>query len=162
MAQNPNVSLLDAPQITKRVFDVENDSVRVSLAEATGMQIELNADDGDNVAVLGKASSTKASITNASTGVILPAQSCEGMKSVQLFANTTSTITGPQVLTVEVSPSDTDDVWVSTALTLTPTTAVGAAMGTALTNLVAKRIRVKTAAAITSGAADIYLVMQGV
>lgn len=163
MAQNNNISLLDSAQILKRVVDPANDSIRVILASGLDLAIELDAADGDNVAVLGKGSSTKASITNANTGVIVAAASCAGMKSFQLYTKTTSAIVGAQACTVEISPSDADDVWIATTLTVTPSTTNGTVvMGTALSNIVARRIRVSIAAAITSGTFDIYLVNQGV
>jgi len=163
MGLNTNISLLDTGQLVKRVFDSDNDSVRITLAEATGIAIELSAADGDNIDVKGLSTSTKASLTSASTGTIVAATDCNGIKSFQLYTNTTSTIVGAQVCTVQISPSDTDDVWIDTALTVTPSDTLSVVvMGTALTNIVARRVRVKIAAAITSGTFDIYLVRQGV
>lgn len=104
----------------------------------------------------------KASLTSASTGVVVPAISVVGMKSFSLITNTTSTIIGAQVLTLEISPHDTDNVWVATSLTVTPSLTSGVtATGTVLST-VARRARVSTAAAITSGTLDVYLNAQGV
>lgn len=104
----------------------------------------------------------KASLTSASTGVVIPAVSVVGMKTFNLVTNTTSTIIGAQVLTLEISPHDTDNVWVATGLTVTPSLTSGVtAIGTVLST-VARRARVSIAAAITSGTLDVYLIAQGV
>lgn len=106
-------------------------------------------------------SSTKASVTTG-TGTVLSATSCVGMKSFNLYSNTTTTVVNGQVLTLEVSPSDTDNVWKATTLTITPSGTVSTVvMGTANSAIVGRRVRVTTAAAIDSGAYDLYLVMQG-
>lgn len=163
MALNSNITQLDSGQIIKRLFDVSNDAIRMVLAEATGIAIELSRADGDSVAIAGDGSSTKASLTNANTGVVLAAQDCSGMKSFNVYTKTTSTITGPQLCTVEISPSDSEDVWIATTLTITPSTTLDVVvMGTALSNIVAKRVRVSIASAITTGSFDLFLVQQGV
>lgn len=161
MATNPTPSLLDSPQIVKRVFDPLNDSVRVNLGDINGLSFNISA-TGDTIGVQGVSSSTKVSLTASSTGVVIPAMSCVGIKSFQLYTNTTGTITGAQALTVEVSPSDTDDVWKATTLTVTESTTSGTViMGTANSAIVARRVRVSIAAAISSGTFDAYLVLQG-
>jgi len=162
MGLNLSTSLLDNAQIIKKVFDSSNDAVRTVPAEVTSFAIEVDAADGDNIAVKGLSGSTKASITNTNTGVIIAAADCSGYRSFNLYTNTTTIIVGPQACTVEVSPSDTDNVWKATTLTVTPDATVGnVIMGTVNSAIVARRIRVSIAAAITSGAFDIYLVMQG-
>lgn len=163
MSVNPSISQLDAGQIVKRTFDSTNDATRIVLAEATGIAIELDSADGDNVGVQGNNSSTKASITSANTGVIVPAASCAGMKSFNLYVVTTATITGSQACTLEVSPSDTDNVWIATSVTVTPSGTLGVVVaGTASSSIVARRARVSIAAAISTGTFDIYLMEQGI
>lgn len=161
MGQNNSPSMLDAPQIVKRIFDAANDSLRVNLGDVNGLSFNLSA-SGDTIGVQGVSSSTKASITSSNTGVIIPAMSCVGIKSFQLFTNTTSTITGAQAITVEVSPSDTDDVWKATTLTATEsTTNATVIMGTVNSAIVGRRVRVSIASAISSGTFDAYLILQG-
>lgn len=163
MAVNPSPSQLDASQITQRTFDASNDAIRTVPAETTAFSIELDATDGDSIQVVGTSSSTKASLTNASTGVVVPAASCAGTKSFNLYTKTTATITGPQACTLEVSPHDTDDVWIATTLTITPSATLNdVVMGTANSSIVARRARVSITAAITTGTFDIYLVKQGI
>lgn len=162
MAANPSPSKLDTLNMAQRAFDETNDSIRVELGVNSGVAIQID-DTTDSIASRGISSSTKVSLTSASTGVVIPAASCVGMKSFQLYSNTTSTITGSQACTVEVSPSDTDNVWKATTLTITPdTTNAGVVMGTLNSAIVARRIRVSIAAAISSGTFDLYLVKQGV
>lgn len=163
MSINPIPSLLDAPQIVKRVFNGTNDSIRVNIGDANDLSVTMSALAGDSVNTYPSGTSTKASVTNANTGTILPATSCVGMKSFNLYTRTTATITGAQVCTLEVSPHDTDDVWIATALTITPSTVNGTTVaGTPTTSIIARRCRVTIAAAITTGTFDIYLVAQSV
>lgn len=161
MAVNPSPSKLDQLNMAQRSYDEANDSIRVELGANSGVSLQLDAAT-DSISVQGVSSSTKVSLTNASTGVVIPAASCVGTQKFQLYSHTNTTITDSQVCTVEVSPSDTDNVWVATSLTNTPdTTAGNSVMGTAVTNIVARRARVSIAAAITSGTFDLYLVKQG-
>lgn len=161
----PNLTptLLDSPQIVKRIYDETDDAIRIKIASGVDFAVELNADDGDSVESRGISGSTKVSLTSASTGVVVAAFDCKGMKSFNLYTKTTSTIVGAQACTFEVSPSDVDDVWVATTLTVTPSTVNGTVvMGTANSNIVPRRGRVSIAAAITSGTFDLYIVRSGV
>lgn len=163
MSQNPAVTQLDTAQAMKRVYDEANDAIRVEVGSGTSFALSINADSGDSVVSIPNVKEVKASITSANTGVIVPATTCIGMKSFQLYTNTTSTITGTQVCTLEVSPSDSDDVWKATSLTITPSaTNAVVVMGTVNTAIVARRMRVSIAAAITTGTFDIYLLGQSV
>lgn len=160
MATNPTPSKLDLTQINQRTFDSANDAVRVSMG-STSFGVTLDSADGDNVAVKGLSSTTKVSLTNASTGVVVPAQDCSGYKTFNLFTKTTATLVGPQVCTLEISPSDTDNVWFATSVTVTPSGTNGVVASGTPATLVARRARVSIAAAITSGTFDLYLVMSG-
>lgn len=163
MSLNSNPSLLDSPQIIKRVFDGTNDSIRVNLGDVNGLSMSLSAASGDSVVNHPDSLTAKVSLTSASTGTVLPAQSCVGMKSFNLFTNTTATLVGAQTCTLQISPSDTDDVWIDTSLTITEsTTANTVVAGTASSAIVARRCRVKIASTITSGTFDLYLVAQAV
>jgi hypothetical protein len=153
--------MLDNNQIIKRIYDETNDAIRVEIGTGTTFGLNISADSGDSVTSVPSVTEQKASITSASTGVIVAASSCVGLKSFQLYTNTTSTITGAQVCTVQVSPSDSDNVWVSTSLTITPSTTNGTVItGTVNTGIIARRMRVSIAAPITSGTFTIYLLGQ--
>jgi len=145
----PLASLLSGGQIAKRVFDQPTGSVRVIPSPLTAFEIEST-----NTA-------QKASVTNTSTGVIVPAFSSVGLKTIALYTHTTSTITGPQVCTLEVSPSDTDEVWIATATTITESATNNAVVMSAIGSICARRARVSIAAAITTGTFDIYVVGEG-
>jgi hypothetical protein len=193
MSKNSSPSLLDAPQIVKRVYDEANDSVRVNLGDVNGLSFNISS-TGDSILAVGTTdgttsgtqkviklgadgtvqisgtytytpagSSTKASLTSASSGTVLGPVSCVGMKSFNLYTNTTSTITGAQALTVQVSPSDTDNVWINTTLTATESTVNGTVIaGTNNTSITGRRVQVVIAAPISTGTFDAYLVMNGV
>lgn len=53
MSKNLSPSLLDAHQITKRVYDEDNDAVRVEVASGTSFAISVDAADGDNLLIQG-------------------------------------------------------------------------------------------------------------
>lgn len=156
-------SLLDSGQIIKQIYSDADAAIKIIPSSNTTFGIELDASDGDNVATKGLSSSTKVSITNANTGVIVPAASCDGYKSFNIYTKTTSAITGSQACTLEYSPSDTDDVWFASTVTATPSGSNGVGVaGTPSNAIVARRVRVSIAAAISTGTFDLYLVMQGV
>lgn len=162
MSKNLTVTQLDAGQVFKRVYDEANDCVRVEVGGGTSFELNLDATAGDTVGVQGNGTQQKSSLTNASTGVVIAPFSCVGMKSFNLYTNTTATLTGAQVCTLQVSPSDTDNVWISTSLTITPSGTNGTViMGTANSAIVARRAQVIIAAAISTGTFDLYLVAQG-
>lgn len=159
MAVNSSISELDAAQIVKRTYQVADDAVRTVLATTTGMAIVL--DRSDEVTTYAGTVTGTADLTSASTGVVVAAFSVVGMQRINLFTKTTTTITDAQVLTLEISPSDTADVWIATALTVTPSTTANTVIaGTVLSNLTARRARVSTTA-ITSGTYSVYVVGQG-
>lgn len=156
-------TLLSADRVIKNAYDEATQALKTIPASSTSFEIELSAADGDNVQTIPKDINTKVSLTTSSTGVVVPVMSAVGIKSINVVTNTTSTLTGPQVLTLQYSPSDSDDVWISTSLTVTPSGTNGVAVaGTALTSLVARRVRVSIAAAISSGTFDVYVVGQAV
>lgn len=161
MSKNTAITSLDAPQLVKRVYDEANDAIRVEIGTGTTFGLNISADSGDSVVSVPNVTELKASVTHTSPSVIIPASPCIGMKSFQLYTNTTSTITGAQVCTVFLSPSDSDNVWIASTLTITPsTTANTVVMGTVNTSIVARRIEVQIAAPITTGTFDIYFVAQ--
>lgn len=159
MPLNTPISDLDANQIVKRVFNVADDAIRVSLGDTLGMAMNISSAAGDSITSVGNSITQKASITSANTGTIINAFSVVGMSSFNLYTNSTSAVVGPQAVTLQVSPSDTDNVWIAVSLTATPSTSSGTVvMGTALTNVVARRARVVVAGALTSGTVDVYVV----
>jgi hypothetical protein len=163
LSKNLSPSLLDAPQIVKRAFDEANDAIRVEVGIGTSFGLNLSADSGDSITSIPQVLENKVSVTSANTGTIVPAATAIGLKSFNLFTKTTSPLVGAQVCTLQVSPSDSDDVWIDTTLTITPSgTNNTVVMGTVASNIIARRIRVNIAAAITSGTFDIYLVGQAV
>ncbi len=166
MAKNQTISQLDSGQLVKRVYDEANDAIRVEIGTGSSFAIGISADSGDSVVTVPTVTEVKASLANASTGtgtVVIPATTCIGMKSFNLYTNTLTDITGAQVCTLQVSPSDSDNVWISTSLTITPSATTGTVvMGTVATGIVARRFRVIIAAAITTGTFNLYALGQSV
>ena len=160
MAVNPTSTQLDPSQAFRRCYSEAEDAIRTIPSSATSFEIELSAADGDNITAIPSLLSVSASITSASTGVVVPATACTGIKSVALYIKTDTTIVGPQVCTLEVSPADSGDVWAATTSTITPSTTAGVVVLTAPIAIAARRLRVSIAAAITSGTATLYVVGQ--
>lgn len=154
----PNASLLSGGQIAKRVFDESVGAVRIIPSDGTEFSIELSASEGDSVQTQSVQSAQSASLTNASTGVVLPAFSVVGLTKVALYTATTSTIVGTQTCTLEVSPSDSANIWIATAATITPSLTNGVVVYTAPVTISARRARVSIASAITSGTFDLYAI----
>lgn len=157
-----SMSLLDSGQVIRSVYDEVTGALKTVPASASSFSIELSATDGDSVAVQGNtADPSTSNITNASSGEVLAPISVVGMKSIQLYVQATSAITGPQSLVVEISPSDSGSVWATTALSVTTPTANGSVnVGTVLP-IVARRARVTMATPITTGTATLHVLIQG-
>jgi len=157
-----SITMLDHPQVIRSVFDETTQSLRTVPGSTTAFEIELSADDGDSAKIQGRSKdASKVSITSSNTGVVVPALDCEGMKSFQIYVKTTTAITTPQVLTLQLSPHSTDDVWFSTTCTVTPSSTLNTVVASSLFTGIAKRARVSIASAISDGGADIYLNVQG-
>lgn len=161
MAQNTNVTELDTAQALKRSFDSTNDALRVDIISSLASSIEIDSVT-DSITNVPKSSVQKASLTSASTGTVIAAFSVVGVKTIQLYTNTTATLTGPQACTVEVSPSDTDDVWIATSITVTESGTNATVIAGTSGSICARRARVKIAAAISTGAFDLYAVAQAI
>lgn len=161
MGLNPSPSQLSPSQIAKKIFDGDNDAIRISLGDTTGIAIELSASDGDSVETQARSVSQKASLTSASTGVVIAAFDAKDLKRFNLHTKTTSTLTGPQVLTLEYSPHDSDNIWIASSITVTPSGTNGAVVSGTAADVLARRVRVSIAAAISTGTFDIYLIGQG-
>ena len=121
----------------------------------------LKQSDFEQVIQLTAPVGASGNLTTSATGNnIVGPVSCIGNKTIQLYAVSTSAVTSPQLLTVQISPDDTADIWIDTALTTTPSVSNGTVvMGTVLTNVCARRARVKTAAALGAGTAVAYLIV---
>lgn len=185
MSQNTNITELDGGQAFKRTFDSSNDAIRVDIISSLASSLSIAASDGDTIISVGtengdvggtqhamkvssdgtvinqpNAYAAKASITSATTGVIIPAFSAVGLKTFNLVTKTTATLTGAQACTLEVSPSDTDDVWIASSVTVTESGTLNVVVSGTAASIVARRTRVSIAAAISTGTFDIYLVAQ--
>jgi hypothetical protein len=149
---------LSQQQILNQVFDSVTDCLQVELGANTGVDLALSSAT-DSITTVPTNTAQKASLTPDNTGVVMGPFSIVGMSSLQLYTNTTSALTGAQTCTLQISPSDTDNVWLSTSLTATPSdTASAVESGGALTGVVARRAQVVIAAAISTGGFDLYCV----
>lgn len=157
---NPNPSLLDLNQALVRTIDSVNDAQRVTIAAASDFQIEVDATDGDTIVAYSGTLSTKASITATNTGVVVGPVDCSFYAKAMIYCNTTTAITTPQAVTLQVSPSATDNVWFTTTLTLTPSVTLNTVVASTILDIDAVRCRLSIASAISNGAANLYLVLR--
>jgi hypothetical protein len=150
---------LSADQAIKSAYDESSQALKTIPAAATSFSVELSADDGDSVSAFRRQLASKTSLTNANSGTIVAAFDVAGINIINMHSNTTATITGAQVCTLQFSPHATDNIWINTSITLTPSTTSGTIVsGTQIANLNAVRCRVIIAAAITTGTFDLYIV----
>lgn len=152
-------SKLDLGQILRGAYDEANEALKTVPAAATSFSIELDAADGDSVSAYRRQLSSKTSLTNANSGTVVAEFDASGINVINMHSNTTTNIVGAALLTLQFSPHSSDNIWINTSITLTPSLTSGTVVsGTQISNLNAVRCRVITAAAITSGTFDLYIV----
>lgn len=134
MACNPKISELDPPQIARRTFDGEHDATRVVFAHDHETAIEVRAEDGDSVLAL------PMSLVITDDQII----DASAIKNVCLYTDGAAT--------VQISPSDTDNVWLN-LISLTAATP-GTMEKSAILPICARRIR------IYASVGSVYLVCQ--
>jgi len=157
---NPNLSELDLNQALKRTIDADADATRVLLASGTDFAIELDAADGDNVAIRSLLLSQTILVNSSSTGTIIAEFSVEGYKDFQLMAKNLGAITGTCTVSLQISPVASGDVWLASGVTLA--IAGSADQLGSISNLLAKRARVVVSSnTISGGSADLYLMVRG-
>lgn len=99
-------------QIAQSVYDESNEAIRTTIQNME-IAIELSADDGDSVEIRKPLFSGKATVPSTTASSTVVAQGDTRYFSEYLIAvNVTSVITSSALkVEVDVSPSDTDDVW---------------------------------------------------
>lgn len=157
MALNPSISQLDLAQLQKRTIDAANDAVRMVLAEATGIAIELSAADGDSVLAEKSISEESGSITVASSGELVAPLNVSLKSELQLLVDVGAGITGSATVSIEISPEDSGSVWIPSGVTLAITGATN--LKSSKVSDIAKRARVVLSGvnSISAGTATIYL-----
>lgn len=106
------VSKLAPHQITQIVYDPSSESIKTSIQNME-IAIELDADDGDSVETRLPLLSDSVNVgTDANNNDILITVDVRYFSEFLIAAYTTQAITASGLqLQVEVSPSDTDNVW---------------------------------------------------
>ena len=99
-------------QIAQDVYDEANSAIRTTLQNLE-IAVELSADDGDSVEVRKPLFNGKATVPSGTLSQTVVAQGDTRYFSEYLIAvNVTSPITSSALkVEIDVSPSDTDDVW---------------------------------------------------
>lgn len=117
MAINPNKTRMDWNTALKNCVDANEDALRIILTSAMELQMELDAEDGDSVLAFPKSDILTEGEMDA-----------KRLKRGMLFSS--------GVVSVEVSPLDSGDVWLSISTMNTPSLAKSAVL-----DLCCRRIR---------------------
>jgi len=106
-------------QAIKNSFDENTNSLRTNISNLE-VAVELSADDGDSVITVPKAINAYASLNGpqALGATIIPATGVSYCSQVSIMVNNAD---GATQIAIEVSPSDTLDVWHQISTHLAPT-----------------------------------------
>lgn len=155
---NPNKGLVDNSQILRRSYDAVVEALRFIPAQGTEFAIELDAADGDNVAVPNSASfsMSSASLTNIASGNAIAPFSSAGSKSFQLYCEVLATAgastAGAIVVKLELSPSDSGAFMQAATMTIPLGSATGFMLQSTLLSALSRRLKVSiTSNALVAG-----------
>lgn len=156
---NPNISDLDPGQIPNRVFDEENDAIRTIVAGETQFSVELLHTDGDSVYDYSPQNPTSGTLlsTASANDVVIAPFSVVGYNIGTIYSNTLAGVSVLGTVKVQISPSDSADVW-SDVVSLNTGAAPGVVTRAAVDLAIARRMRVVAVTATTGGNATIYLI----
>jgi len=106
-------------QAIKNSFDENTNSLRTNISNLE-VAVELSADDGDSVITVPKAANTYAVLNGPQPNgaIIIPATNVSYCSQVSIMVNNAD---GATQIAIEVSPSDTLDVWHQISTHLAPT-----------------------------------------
>ena len=156
---NPNQTDLDFTQALKRCVNSQDDSLRVELGSATGFNVALSAAEGDSVLSVAQQNNGTGSVTssNGATDVVVAAMDVSQSRELQLFCDVGAGLTGSATAIIEISPSDSANVWISSGISLA--LSGSANLKSTKVSDIAKRARIKLSAnSITVGTASLYLI----
>ena len=104
-------SKLSPHQIAQSVYDEQNDSIRTTIQNME-IAIELDAADGDSVEARKPLFHEEVEVTSGTaSGTVLGQGDVRYFSEYQIAVQTTGVSGAGIEIHVEVSPSDTDDVW---------------------------------------------------
>lgn len=139
-------SKLDPNQIFQHAYDDDSESLKMSMV-GTEMSVSLDESDGDSAAIRPMSFTASPSIGETI--------SVEKMSKMRIYIKSIGS--GDSTVSVQLSPLDSGDFWV-TALMMTPAAlANGCIMSEPLKDITAKRMRVVMA----SGSQDLELIVVG-
>ena len=147
---NPNISLLDLNQALLRCVDALNDSLRIEVGSGTQFEVSMSASGGDSIVVDRDSLSESVNLTSANTGsgaqVISPTNASYFARA-NIYVQSTSNVSSSVTLKLQLSPDTSSNVWIDSGISvIIPSTASTVAMGTASSNIVAKRARLVSSA----------------
>jgi hypothetical protein len=144
-------------QIAQASFDVPNQAVRMVMASNLVFQFDSATDSITAVANAPSESAVVPSGTATSTVVVAPFDVSQ-TTTLNMFTNTTSPLTETgSAVTLQLSPSDTDNVWISSSLVVNPSDADGIVAGTPIYTNGYRRAQVLfTTSSYTAGSFTVY------
>lgn len=148
---------LDGMQTLKEAYDASTGAFRTTPSDATSFQIELSAADGDSAILHRYQDVLQATLAPAASGLIIPVTESTGLQRYQLYAQPLAALSGAASIRLDVSPVDSGDVWFSTSLTLSSGTSSGVVAASAISDHLARRVRVTITAAPVGGSVLVML-----
>lgn len=99
-------------QIAQNVYDEPSGSIKTSIQNME-IAIELSADDGDSIEARKALLTSKTLVSSGiATGTVIATVDIKQLSSLLIGAGVVSTITSTGLkVQIELSPSDTDEVW---------------------------------------------------
>ena len=146
MSKQTKYSVLNQAQILNKSFNESKDALRMELVDALNTAIQLHASE-DSITSVPLSLCHKSSLIAGVSGVVLGPVSIVGIAKLQMVVGGSS---ADAALTLQVSPSDADDVWVDVANSV----GSGKPSMSIQTAVTARRARITGS---SDGALDVYL-----
>lgn len=140
-----NSSSLNQQQILQDVHSCPAHALRVELGSNTGADLQLDS-TVDSITAVPVTCVQKASLTSANSGTVIGPFSIVGINTLCLYL-VVSGSGGTADCVLQISPSDSDDVWFQISAPSTTPIAV-----------CARRAKVVMTGTIESGTVDVYIV----
>jgi hypothetical protein len=160
---NLNKTQLDASQCIVGAYDGVEEASRVIIASATEFAIELNATDGDSVltypAVSNSSLSPAQTPATANGTVLLTIPGTDKYSKFQVYIEALAGVSAVGKCYIQGSPDTTGSVWANLGSEISSSASVGV-VASAVTEFIAKRLRIVSSAAPTGGNVEYTIILK--
>lgn len=160
---NLNKTQLDASQCVVGAYDGVEEASRVIIASATEFAIELNATDGDSVltypAVSNSSLSPAQTPATANGTVLLTIPGTDKYSKFQVYTEALTGVSAVGKCYIQGSPDTTGSVWANLGSEISSSASVGV-VASAVTEFIAKRLRIVSSAAPTGGNVEYTIILK--